>query len=186
MNANGQSIYPGAFSRDLSMPVWKAAMSAAHPWFSGEPVEVPSTVVTEKICAVSGQRPTQYCVEYVENPQTKVVEAVSTARIEYFREQNSRVPFCQHHAGADPNQPEINLADLETSEVGAVPVRPVSAVLIGDDPYHTELPAFALKEDDKGPGFVARRTSVLDSFDLSRQEEKLQLQRPSRLVIFDE
>ncbi len=187
LNANGQSIYTGAFSRDLSMPVWKAAMSAAQPWFAGEAVERPESVVAEQICWVSGERPTQYCQEYVENPTTGVVEARSTARIEYFREKNDRMPFCQLHAGgADPNLPEINIAELDQSQAGAVPVRPESAVLIGDDPYHSELPSFALKQDDDGPGFVPRRTSVLDSFDLSRQEEKLLLPRPGRLIIFDD
>ena len=186
LNSNGQAIYTGAFSRDLSMPIWKAAMSAAQPFFVGKPVERPKSVVEEMICSISGKRPTQYCIEYVENAETGVVEALSTARREYFREANTRMPFCQMHAGAIPNQPEINFPDLDPLVVDAVPVRPKSGVLIGDDPYHSELPSYAHKQEDENPGFMPRKTSVLDSFDLSRREERLQLPRPGRLIIFDD
>ena len=184
LNNNGEAIYTGAFSRDLAMPVWKAAMAAAQPHFAGKPMERAQAVVAEKICAVSGQRPTQYCQQYIENPETKVVEAISTVRTEYFRERSFRIPFCQEHGGADPSQPEINISEIETSVAEAVPVRPQSGVLLGDDPYHADLPAFANKADQQ-PSFVPRKTSVLDSFDLSGQEEQLRLPRPGRLIIFD-
>ncbi|MDX1681313.1 MAG: penicillin-binding transpeptidase domain-containing protein, partial [Akkermansiaceae bacterium] len=183
LNSYGEAIHTGAFSRDLAMPVWKAAMRSAHASFAGKPVEMPESVVAEKICAVSGQRPTQYCREYVKNPETGVEKEVSTVRVEYFRRQNNRVPYCQVHAGADPNQPEIDINDLDAAVVDAVPVRPKSSVLIGDDPYHADLPSFALKGEE--PAFVPRKASVLDSFDLSRQEERLKLPRPGRLIIFD-
>ena len=183
LNNMGEGIYTGAFSRDLAMPVWQAAMNAAEPWFPSQPIAQPENVVAETVCAVSGQRPTDYCLEYVKNPETQVEEAVSTARTEYFRQQNSRLPYCQYHAGANPDLPDIDIAELETSVVDAVPVRPQSPVLIGDDPYHSALPAFAKREGEVG--FVPRRTSVLDSLDLSQQEEKLYLPRPERLTIYD-
>lgn len=185
LNSYGEPIYTGAFSRDLAMPVWKAAMSAAHPHYPGELIERPDSVVVEKICASSGQRPTQYCQEYVQDPETRVEKAVSTVRVEYFRRENNRVPYCQVHAGADPNQPEIDINKLDTSVVDAVPVRPVSGVLLGDDPYHADLPSFAMKHNEQDD-FVPSKTSVLDSFDLSAQEERLNLPSPGRLIIVDD
>ena len=66
----------------------------------------------------------------------------------------------------------------------AVPVRPKEPVLIGDDPYHTEVPSFAATSSQ--PGFVPRRTNVLDSLDLGDVEEGIPLKRPKRLQIDDE
>lgn len=184
LNSNGNPIYTGAFSRDLAMPVWKAAMKAAQPWFAGRPLEAPDQLVSEMVCSVTGQRPTRYCQKYVVDPETQVEREVSTARREYFRRQTGDLPFCQFHAGVDPGDGGIDMTELETSLVDAVPVRPSSAVLLGDDPYHSVLPEFAQREEE--PTFVPRRTSVLDSFDISAHEEELNLDPPGRLVILDE
>ena len=56
----------------------------------------------------------------------------------------------------------------------AVPVRPKAPVLLGDDPYHTELPSFAATSAEAG--LVRRRTNVLDSLDLGDIEEAIPLQ----------
>lgn len=184
LNSNGEPIYTGAFSRDLAMPVWQAAMEAARPWFEGKPLEVPSQLSSEMICSVTGQRPTQYCQEYVEDPETKVERAVSTARREYFRQLNARLPFCQFHSGIDTASNGSDIMELEVSVVDAVPVRPLSAVLLGEDPYHSDLPEFV--EQEEVPALVPQRTSVLDSYDISAHEEQLSLSPPGRLVIHDE
>lgn len=184
LNSNGEPIYTGAFSRDLAMPVWQAAMKAALPWFEGEPFEAPAQLTSEMVCSVTGQRPTKYCQEYVEDPETKVERAVSTARREYFRQQHARLPFCQFHSGIGETPDGIDIAELEASVVDAVPVRPLSSVLLGDDPYHSELPAFVEQQQEQA--FVPQRASVLDSFDISAQEEQLSLSPPDRLVIHDE
>jgi len=184
LNSNGESIYTGAFSRDLAMPVWQAAMRAAQPWFAGKAIEPPEQIASAMVCSVTGQRPGSHCLEYVADPETQVEREVSTARREYFRQEVGRLPFCQFHAGLDSGSDPIDLTELETSVVDAVPVRPHSAVLLGDDPYHSELPELAAQ--DVQPAFVPRRTSVLDSFDISEHEERLTLDPPGRLVILDE
>jgi len=66
----------------------------------------------------------------------------------------------------------------------AVPIRPKAPVLIGDDPYHTEIPSFAATSSE--PGFMRRRTNVLDSLDLGDLEQGIPLDRPKRLIIEDE
>ena len=65
-----------------------------------------------------------------------------------------------------------------------MPVRPKEPVLIGDDPYHIELPSFAATSSERG--MVRRRTNVLDSLDLGDVEEGIPLKRPPRLRIDDE
>ena len=49
---NGEPIYPGAFSRDLAMPVWQAAMNAAAPSFGGDSLSLPANVVEVPVCSV--------------------------------------------------------------------------------------------------------------------------------------
>lgn len=181
LNANGQPIYPGAFSRDLAMPVWQAAMNEANRYFEGGPQPMPEGVIQAEVCRASGQRTSQFCQEYVEDPQTKVVSSSSTGVTEYFRAGNEQSAFCQIHAGIHPDVAPANFNDLGKSVADAVPVRPKTPVLLGVDPFHSEAPMMA---SSGGAGVVgARRASVLDSFDLSEREDRVSLPRPKRLEI---
>lgn len=183
LSANGEPIYPGAFSRDLAMPVWKAAINAVTPSFGGGKLTPPGTVIEVPVCSVSGQRSTQFCQEYSENPETGVVHSHSTSVTEYFRRGTEKIAFCTVHSGAsDGLGPETSILNLPALD--AVPVRPKAPVLIGDDPFHTELPSFAAVSAESG--MVRRRTNVLDSLDLGEFEEAIPLKRPQRLLIEDE
>lgn len=185
LSGNGQSIYSGAFSRDLAMPVWQAAINAATPSFGGGDIKAPANVAEVQICAVSGERATQYCQEYAENSDTGVVKSVSTGVIEYFRKGSENLPFCRIHSGGssgEGNPHELNTLDLAISNT--VPVRSKAPVLLGDDPYHTEIPGFVATSDQ--PGLVRKRTNVLDSLDLGDIEDAIPLRKPKRLEIEDE
>jgi penicillin-binding protein 1A len=147
-------------------------------------MEAPDSVVEVPVCSVSGQRSTQFCQEYSEDPATAVVRSHSTSVSEYFRRGTEKIAFCTVHSGAvaDGVNPETSILNLPALD--AVPVRPKAPVLIGDDPYHTELPSFAAVSSESG--MVRRRTNVLDSLDLGNVEEAIPLKRPRRLVIEDE
>jgi membrane carboxypeptidase/penicillin-binding protein len=180
----GDPIYPGAFSRDLALPVWQAAMNAAAPSFGGRSLAPPPNVVEVKVCSASGQRATQFCQEYVEDPVTAVIRSRSTSVSEYFRSGTENVPFCALHSGVGGDDPAHQHALLNMPALDAVPVRPKAPVLIGDDPYHTELPSIAASQNH--PALFRRRTNVLDSLDLDRFDEAIPLRRPRRLEIMDE
>ena len=181
---NGAAAYPGAFSRDLAMPVWQAAMNAAAPSFGGDRLEPPTTVVEVPVCATSGQRATQFCQQHVENLDAGTVRSRSTAVIEFFRKGTESLPYCSVHSGGlgDAAMPEMGILNLPALD--ATPVRPTQPVLLGDDPYHIELPSFAASSAE--PGIVRRKTNVLDSLDLGNIEERIPLKRPKRLQIDDE
>ncbi|MEY3895299.1 MAG: hypothetical protein RLZZ214_818 [Verrucomicrobiota bacterium] len=181
---NGEPVYPGAFSRDLAMPVWQATMNAATPSFGGQGLTPPSDVVEVPVCSTSGQRATQFCQEHVEDISSGTVRSRSTGVSEYFRKGTENLPFCTIHSGAlsegiSPENMILNMPALD-----AVPVRPKEPVLIGDDPYHTEVPSFAVISTESG--LVRRSTNVLDSLDLGAVEEGIPLKRPRRLQIEDE
>ena len=181
---NGESIYPGAFSRDLALPIWQATMNAATPSFGGDPLVAPASVDVAQVCSVSGQRATQFCQELSEDISSGTVRSHSTGVNEYFRKGTQNLPFCTIHSGAtgDAGSPEMALLNLPAMD--AVPVRPKEPVLLGDDPYHTEVPSFAATSSEAG--FVRHRTNVLDSLDLGDVEEGIPLKRPRRLLIDDE
>ena len=67
LQAGGGPIYPGAFSRDLALPVWQAAMNAIAPAFGGGEISAPDNVLEVPVCSVSGQRATQFCQEMAED-----------------------------------------------------------------------------------------------------------------------
>jgi penicillin-binding protein 1A len=184
LNANGEPIYPGAFSRDLAMPVWQAAMNSAAPSFGGGKITQPANVVEVPVCSVSGQRATQFCHEYSEDAATGVVRSSATGVNEYFRKGTEKLAFCTVHSGTNQDSVNPEMAILNLPALDAVPVRPKAPVLLGDDPYHSELPSFAAISAE--PGLVRRRTNVLDSLDLGDIEETIPLRRPGRLQIEDE
>lgn len=181
LQGNSEPIYPGAFSRDLAMPVWAAAMNAATPAFGGKKIEMPETLVEVEICSVSGERATQFCQEMVEDVATGTVRSKGTATIEYFREGTQNLPFCTHHSGAfaDGSDPGHALGDFPALD--ALPVLPKGPVLIGEDPFHTELPSYS--GGGGQTGFVRRNTNVLDSLDLGDFDETIRMKRPPRLEI---
>lgn len=180
LQGNNQPIYLGAFSRDIVMPVWAAAMNAAAPVFGGDPIKRPESMLKINACSVSGQRATQFCQELQEDAKTGTVRSVSTVFAEYFKEGSDNIAFCSLHSGTggalDPRDAINNLPALNT-----LPVLPTSPVLLGDDPYHTELPSYAATSDEAG--FARRGTNVLDSLDLGDFDEKLRLRKPPRMEI---
>jgi hypothetical protein len=175
----------GAFSRDLAMPVWQAAMNAAAPSFGGDPIEMPRDVVEVPVCTVSGGRATEFCQTYVEDPATGIVKSRSTSMREYFRVGTERFSFCSLHGGMSPELPPMAGSLPNLPALDAVPVRPKSPVLIGDDPYHSEVASLAAAETAR-PFVIRRRTNVLDSLDLGDVEESLPLPPPRRMVIEEE
>jgi membrane peptidoglycan carboxypeptidase len=178
---SGRSIYPGAFSRDLSMPVWQAVMNAAAPSFGGEEIKPPDEVVNVPVCRVSGQRATQFCYERVEDPATGQMRSRSASIQEYFRKGTESLPFCPLHSGADA---AYGGALSSVPMMDALPVRPKSPVLVGDDPYHSEQPEM-ISDNSDGASF-RHRTNVLDSLDLGDREEQIHLPVPKRLKIGDD
>lgn len=181
----GETIYSGAFSRDLALPVWQAAMNAAAPAFHGEPIRQPDNVIEVPICIRSGQRATQYCQEYSEESGSGVIKSRSTTLTEYFRRGTEKIPFCATHSGVsgDNSLPQ-HRGMFSLPALDAAPILPKSGILVGDDPYHAELPSYA--QNTGGSGMIRRRTNVLDSLDLGDLEESLPLPKPERLSISDE
>jgi penicillin-binding protein 1A len=187
LTSGGESIYPGAFSRDIAMPVWIAAMNAAAPSFGGVKPEPPPEVVRIDVCAVSGQRATSFCQHQVEDIESGRIVTKPTSVSEWFRADAARLAYCATHSGGlDTLQPGDNASIIgDARAMNITPIRPVAPVVIGEDPFLTEVPAF-VTTDSSSSGLIRRRTNVLDSLELGNFDEPLELRRPKRLEILDE
>ncbi|MFU8892289.1 MAG: transglycosylase domain-containing protein [Luteolibacter sp.] len=188
LTSGGESIYPGAFSRDIAMPVWIAAMNAAAPSFRGDPPQPPENIVELEVCSVSGQRSTSFCQHQVEDLESGRIVTRSTAITEWFRRDAAHLPYCSTHSGGidalDGGRDGV-AAIHPGSGLNASPIRPTAPAVLGDDPFLTEVPAF-VTTDTTSSGIIRRRTNVLDSLELDAFDEPLRLRRPPRLQILDE
>jgi penicillin-binding protein 1A len=184
LSGSNEPIYPGAFSRDLAMPIWLATMNAAAPSFGGDKLERPDSIVEVPLCSTSGQRATEFCQKHVEDAQAGTVRSVSTATYEHLRRGTENLPFCSLHSGILGPGGSGEMDPLGQLALDVVPVRPKEPSVVGDDPYHTEVTSFATNHTE--PGLVRRRTNVLDSLDLGGLEEKIPLKNPAMLKIEDE
>lgn len=181
LHAGAGAIYPGAFSRDLALPVWQAVMNAAAPSFGGKQFEVPDSVAEVAVCRVSGQRSTQFCHEMAEEGAGGRMRSVSTAVSEYFRKGTEPAAFCAIHSGTSMDGLPHELAIESLPALSEVPVVPKAPFILGDDPYHAELPSSAAVS--KEAGMIRRRVNVLDSLDVGDGDVRIELQPPGRLRI---
>jgi membrane carboxypeptidase/penicillin-binding protein len=177
---DGKSIYEGAFSKDLALPVWEDAMNTAAAHFGGKIISQPESVVTAEICRVSGQRATPYCYDTFSDPATGATLTGPAKIQEYFRKGSENLPFCPLHSGAAPASPgSASLGLSQLAVIDSTPVRSKAPVLLGEDPYYTEQ----VMLDSSVQPASRNRTNVLDSFDLGDGEARMKLPWPERLVI---
>ena len=102
---------------------------------------------------------------------------------EYFRKGSEHLPFCPLHSGAAPADPgSASLGLSQLAVIDTTPVRSKAPVLLGEDPYYTEL----IILDPTAQPAVRNRTNVLDSFDLGDGEARMKLPWPERLEILPE
>jgi penicillin-binding protein 1A len=177
---DGKTIYEGAFSRDLAMPVWSATMNAADS-FGGRAVPQPTSIIQAQVCRVSGQQSTPYCYEMFEDPETGVPRSRPAAINEYFRTGTENLPYCSVHSGSTPVDPAAGVMDLSSlAVIDTSPVRPKEPTLIGVDPYHSvQISAENAPKTRSRSGQI----NVLDSFDLDEASHSIELPRPRRLEI---
>lgn len=181
LQAGAGAIYPGAFSRDLALPVWQETMNAIAPAFGGGQFKLPDQVVEATVCSVSGQRATQFCQEMAEDKVAGKMRSASTAVAEYFRKGAEPTAFCSIHSGTSGDAPSHDLALASLPALNENPVIPKQPFILGNDPYHSEVPSSAAVSKDAS--MIRRRTNVLDSLDVGDGDEAIELPPPRRLRI---
>lgn len=178
-------IYDGAFGKDIALPVWKAAMKALPAEYLQGEIRKPSSIVEVDVCRISGQRASQYCYETVEDPETRLPKLKDARMKEFFRTGTERIPTCPVHAGGMPQTTHQHRESQDLAALDAIPVRAKEPLLIGTDPYQSEIPKGGNEDDDEAEegAFFRSMQNGLDVLDLGDEQAQLPLGKPGKLEI---
>ncbi len=178
-------IYEGAFGKDIALPVWKSIISALPDEMLQGELRRPAKIIDVDVCRVSGQKASQYCYETTEDPVTRLPKLKDARVVEFFRAGTEVIPTCPVHSGGIPIPGTKNQDGQDIAALDAIPVRAKEPLLIGKDPYQTEIPTGSgSKEEGAEEGaFFRSMQNALDTLDLGDDRAQLPLTAPGKLDI---
>jgi len=155
---NPTPIYLGAFSKEITLPIWCDFMNATFTDFPSKEIPRPADLQQYEICSVTGQLITPKCVETRPNPDGGDPITHSTSITEWGTpEQAPKVP-CELHSGIKSyikeQHPEVeNIPKPEPvftpDHFQPVPVK--SATVIDKDPFNSITKATVALATDPEP-----------------------------------
>jgi hypothetical protein len=162
-------------------------MNAALPDFSGREMTQPHSVSRLEVCSATGLRGTRYCQKYQRNELTGAESYQSTTVEELFTKESQPTGYCDVHGVIDPaiaNHDGFDSDEKQVSHSPVIPIQPKQPVLLGGDPYGTEQPDFAPREQR-----TAYQNSLMMNFDQLDIEDSaagIVLDRPQRIEIYED
>ncbi len=141
-----RTIYRGAFSRDIALPVWAEVMQASFA--DHRPVEIarPAGLRNIEICASSGLLACPKCFETLQNAETGEEVQRRTTYFEMATEEQAPKDMCDIHGGGIRSNVRSIAAGEWPRATAAVdlsahtPVTMQAPTVIGDfDPYNSTL-----------------------------------------------
>ncbi len=156
-----KTIYPGAFSNKIALPIWTDIMNASVLGHSPQEIAAPESAERIEICRKSGQRATDFCYDKIRGSDGKE-RSVRTTYVEYVRPGTNIQGYCTAHTGEGLSSDLASFHQvMSTSTDSAVlasssrfsqiePVRMQGLTVIGKDPYEAEQPvprAMPVNED---------------------------------------
>jgi penicillin-binding protein 1A len=165
------SIYHGAFSSDVVLPVWVDIMNSSFQKYPAEDIPQPEGLRKYEICTASGQLATDQCYENVTDKGTGQVTRRRTTYYEFATEEQAPKSQCSVHTAAGvvtgagplgqspldtpatPSQYPRAAIAIDLSKFSPVPM--MGTTVVGtDDPYQSEQFApvmAAIKVGDNAP-----------------------------------
>jgi penicillin-binding protein 1A len=174
------SIYRGAFSSDVVLPVWVDIMNSSIQRYPPSEIPQPHGLQKYEICTASGQLATDQCYEAVTDKVTGQVSRHRTTYYEFASEDQVPKLKCTVHSGATAGAVPIGQSPLDTpatpsqypratiavdlSKVTPVPML-APTVLGDDDPYQSVKPSMVMAATRVGdnappPGAVTDTTTT--------------------------
>lgn len=180
-----KTIYRGAFSSEVVLPVWTEIMNAAAEVFPPRKLEQPKSVQMIEICSSSSQLSCPECVKAARRRDSESFVAQVLAD-----SVQNRGEVCWFHTGGvrpiaqnlQPGQwPKAMIAvDLEQVTPVAISVPAV----IGDvDPYGAVSATISVETaiSNNGDGVEVRRAEPVKTFDLLLEGKSLEMEPPKPL-----
>ncbi|MEM1295986.1 MAG: transglycosylase domain-containing protein, partial [Verrucomicrobiota bacterium] len=148
-------IYPGAFSNQVTLPIWTEIMNEANKIFPASKVKAPREASRVEICSISGERATPFCFHH-HHDEDGSEEKIRDSYIEYLNPNYKLTRACAVHSAGG----RMNLALLNPPTIGGdsndswmrdgairprridgyglnvTPIFMQSPTVIGDDPYN--------------------------------------------------
>ena len=191
-----KTIYPGAFSNRIVLPVWVDMINASATRYMPQEIEPPQTAERVEMCQLSGMRATDYCYEKIKGPDGRE-KSVRSTYFEYLRPGTPLEGFCNLHTGEGlpveikqfgPRALPIGfesptLIAANTRWMHIEPVRMKALTVIGEDPYNSEqaVPRASPVNDDGTP---IRKAIPVDAVEAPDEEgPKLKLAPPPPMKI---
>lgn len=145
-----KSIYTGAFSNRIALPIWTDSMNAARKDYKPEDILPPQDAHLVEVCRKSGLRATDACYEKMPDLVHGGNRSVRDTRKEVLRGGSTFDRYCGLHSNTDiPGElaaaPPEEIGVLLSSDpnprlAGIEPVRMQAPSLLGIDPYNSVQP----------------------------------------------
>jgi penicillin-binding protein 1A len=151
------SIYHGAFSSDVVLPIWVDIMNSSFQKYTPAEIPQPQGLHKYEICAASGQLATDQCFEAVTDKSTGETSRHRTTYYELATDDQAPKVKCSVHSGtggmagaapigaipADPSIPPSKYpratSAIDLTKVAPVPI--LGETVVGDDdPYQSVKP----------------------------------------------
>ena len=139
-----QTIYRGAFSNEIALPIWASVMKATFATYRPAEIPQPKGIIKVELCTASGMLATDKCVETVENKDTGDKVQRRTTYFEIVTEEQAPKNGCDVHGGGGAKSfvkvipgeewPRAALA-VDVSAVQAVALK--APTVLGNDPYNS-------------------------------------------------
>ncbi|MBL9133410.1 MAG: transglycosylase domain-containing protein, partial [Verrucomicrobiaceae bacterium] len=189
-----KTIYPGAFSSRVVLPVWVDIMNATTAQHPAVEITPPDTAERLELCRKSGLRATDYCYEKIKGPDG-VEKSIRSTYIEHVRPGTPIEGYCPVHTGEGlpgdiasfQHQALTGMLDtptlIDTTKWAHIePVRMRGVTVIGVDPYNSAMavPKASPVNDDGTP---IRKAIPVDPAGDPDSEPVLKLAPPPQMKI---
>ena len=134
---NRGPIVKNGFAKDVAFPIVKNFIPQIDNGLRGSLPKRPETIIKKEICKVSGLLATRYCFNEV-TKENGEVEYISTAYNEFFKAGHEPEGICPVHTGGASSVSRYAPTKGVTAAKPVLsldPVKPKSAVVVGNDPY---------------------------------------------------
>lgn len=165
-----KTIYDGAFSNKIALPIWVDVMNATVKDYKPEDFTAPQDVQTVEVCKKSGKRATDSCYEKIPDPVNGGMKAVRSTYQELLRRESIFDLFCDVHRGGSITADLMSLRSGDEQSSGSAPTNPLVAnvppvrmkglSVVGEDPFGTEQPILRAEPVNEDGTSVLRAVPV--------------------------
>ncbi|MGB0991388.1 MAG: transglycosylase domain-containing protein [Akkermansiaceae bacterium] len=182
-----EPIYEGAFSRETIYPVWENSMVSAANTMPGQAISPPENIVQLEVCKESGMRKTRYCQKFHRDAVSGQESYLAITRVEYFLKGVEPTGYCDIHGAVDDSlAKQHNFAaessSSKTTHTYTIPIQPKAPLLLGNDPYGSEQPDFAPR-DESATRERSKDSMVFDQLEEEDRDAAILIDRPNRIRI---